>query len=34
MIGYVQEEQAQELQAAMEEYQVYDSLTEKLFRVR
>ena len=34
MIGYVHEEQAQELQAAMEEYQVYDSLTEKLFRVR
>lgn len=34
MIGYVQEEQAQELQTAMEEYQVYDSLTESLFRVR
>ena len=34
MIGYVQEDQTEELQAAMEEYQVYDSLTEKLFRMR
>lgn len=34
MIECIQEDQAQELQQKMREYQVYESLTEKLFRVR
>lgn len=34
MVGSVQADEAAQLQTQMEEYQVYDSLTEKLFRVR
>jgi len=34
MVESVQADEAAQLQTQMEEYQVYDSLTEKLFRVR